>query len=492
MKRTIKIALVLVIAILSLSLFGCSLVDGLFNIGEYSFSDIIITQTGIKEFKIDFTVNCGKEDVKIYFTEGFRLNPDKQPEEVKKTVDGAKARFTMTKELALAENYYIWVVNGDRESKTSITAPSMFPSVTTLEDGSGIFNFNYTYGVAWDSFCDPEGKSVYVSSSPVFDDSARLIADKISITEENALIPSTEISKDNYYYAVSSANDGLIKIISAPISLPQNIISEVTDISAKLSSDLKLCVEIKLSEESFIDETNSEYIQLVVKTNTADDVYVVDCTYNDGVATMSFDCTQMIWDGVWYDLSIAWRGAVISEIPQFYNNKQVNGLSSIKKNGVIYNIVGWKPEGAAAYTETLKIYFEDDTTRYADEFCNSYLVSFSVDPEPTLILTLKLKDGQEAPVLAITGGDKTKLASTVGVENADGSYTYSLSLTDVLTEDNKWYDIRLFFGNVACELLKDSCITYKDFSAKYTHSAGGKVYEFREYNGMLKIMYTNL
>ena len=94
-------------------------------------------------------------------------------------------------------------------------------------------------------------------------------------------------------------------------------------------------------------------------------------------------------------------------------------------------------------------------------------------------------------MLAITGGDKTMLVSVSGVLNEDGSYTYSLPVTEGMTEADKWYDLRFFVGSTAYEMLKDSCITYADFSAKYTDNTAARVYEFREWNGFLKLMYTN-
>ena len=151
---------------------------------------------------------------------------------------------------------------------------------------------------------------------------------------------------------------------------------------------------------------------------------------------------------------------------------------------------GWKPENRPDLNEMMKVYFEEDNTKYADEILRSYLVSFTTDPVPTLKVTVKLKDSvKDAPTLVITGGDKTKLAEAKGTLNGDGTYSYSLPVADALTEADKWYDLRFFIGSTAYEMLKDSCITYVDFSTKYTDDVNGRVYEFREWNGFLKLMY---
>lgn len=494
MKKIIKFTLVALVILFSLSLFGCSAIERLFLGGDpYSFSDIVMTQTGVNEYRIEFTANCGNDDVDVYFTEGFRLSDATEPKQVEKSVDGRKARFSFTEQLNLGEDYYLWLVYGDKEAKISLTVPSMFPSITENDDGSAVFNFNYTYGTAWGSFCDPTGKAVYKSDSPVFDSSASLLYDEIDITQENCLIAADVFDKDSYYYAVSVAKEGLVKTVSRPVMIYDDIISQIEGISAKITNDLLLQVDIAIPESAEIADLVEDELQLLVKTDVADEIYLGDCSYSDGVATMSIDCTDLLFDGLWYDVIITWRGAVVMDVPKSFNGVQVDTVSTVKKDGILYNIVDWKPDDAPESEAMLKVYFEEDTTRYADEICASYIVTFTIDPTPTLNVTVKFKDGiSEPPSLAITGGDKVKLACTEGSLNDDGSYSYSLPVHEAFTEADKWYDLRFFIDNTAYEMLKDSCITYADYSNKYTDNTNARIYEFREYNGLLKLMYTDI
>ena len=104
-----------------------------------------------------------------------------------------------------------------------------------------------------------------------------------------------------------------------------------------------------------------------------------------------------------------------------------------------------------------------------------------------LNVRLKLKNGVQIPELAITGGSEEKIVSAPGIEDGD-YYTYSLDISSALTKEGQWYDIRLFFGDVYAELLKDSCITYSDFAEIYNFE--DKIITFCEWNGILKITYS--
>lgn len=491
MKKIIKITLVSLVVLMAVSLFGCAEFERLFLGGDpYSFSDIVMTQVGVDEFKIEFTANCGKDDVTVYFTEGFRLSESVKPVEVKKTVDGKNARFSFVKKLNLGEDYYLWLVKGDEEAKTSVTVPSAFPSIAKNEDGSATFSFNYTYGTSWGSFCDPTGKSVYKSSSPTFDDSAVRIAENIEITQETCVIPAELFDENCYYFSVSDAKEGSIRSISSPLVLPETVYGQFRGYSAKITDDLKLEVKVNIPDGSLVAAKAQTSLQLVIKSDTAEEVYLGNCVYAGGVATMAVDLTSLIFDGLWYDVLLAWDGAIITDVPKTQGGVAVDTVSTVKKDGIVYSITGWKPDDRPDLNEMMKVYFEEDTTKYADEILKSYLVSFTTDPVPTLNVTVKLKDGVSVPTLDITGGDKVKLATAQGVLNDDGSYTYSLPVSRALTEADKWYDLRFFIGNTPYEMLKDSCIAYADFAAKYEDEV--RIYEFREWNGMLKLMYTDV
>ncbi len=493
MKKIIRFTLVTLVILLSLSLFGCAAIERLFLGGDdYQFSDIVLTQTDVNEFRIEFTANVGRENVQVYFTEGFRRSESVKPKEVEKqTIDAKNARFSFTGSFNLGEDYYLWLVNDDKEAKTSVTIPSMFPTISVSEDGAGTFNFNYTYGTSWGSFCDPTGKAVFKSTKPVFDESAVLVAEGIDITEEHCALGTNGL--DSYFYSVSTAKEGQMKIISRPVQIYDYLKDEIDGISANLTSDLFLEVKVNINESSEITDIIRDELGLLIKSDIADEIYLSDATYSDGVATMRVDLRNLIYDGLWYDVMLTLRGAVVMDVPKVFNGAQVDGLSTVKKDGIVYHITSWGPEGAPESAAMIKVYFEEDTTRFADEICKSYLVSFTTDPVPTLKVTIKLKDSvSKAPVLAITAGDKNKLTSCEGVVNADGTISYSLAVGEAMTVAGNWYDLRFFIDNTAYEMLKDSCIGYADFAAKYNDDNNARVYEFKEWNGFLKLNYTSV
>ena len=503
MKILARFILLILIATLSLSLFSCDIVDTIKNkfmetvedveeaidsIGAYTFSDIVITQDGVNSFKIDFTVRCGDDPIEIYLSEGYRLTQSNTPKEVEKVKDGENTRFSFTETLELGESYYIWAVYGEKQYKTAITPASMFPVLIDQGNGEALFHFKYTYGTSWADFCDPNGKAIYVSEKPEFDATAKLLVDGISISQEDYLIPADIFNPDMYYFAVSTVKEGLITNVSCPVIFPTNVVSQVKGISAKITNDLFFRVDVEIAAGSELANCNADKLQLVVKTDNADDIIVASCTYADGVATMMVDFDEFDWDGIWYDVCLAWDGAIMADVPQYYFGTQVNQTDKIKVDGIIYGLTGWKAEDAPEHSEALKVYFEKDTTKYADEIFKSYLVTFSGGTTGTLNVTVKLKDGvKNAPVLALTSGNTNKLCEVAGTLNEDGSYTYVLPVKSGMTSPDTWYDIRFFIGNTAYEVLKDSCIAYSDFAASYT--ADGRTYSFREWNGFLKIMY---
>ena len=251
------------------------------------------------------------------------------------------------------------------------------------------------------------------------------------ITDEFGELTAEQFDPDCYYYSVTTGKDGILKVISNPVMIYDEIIAQVDSLSAKITSDLQFQVEVGIPSSSEFAGQVADKLQLLIKTGAADEIYVVDCEYKGGVATMSFDCTNLIFDGLWYDVVLVWDGAVVMDIPKNFEGKAVDTNSNVKKDGIVYSIVSWKPDNAPAGSEMIKICFEEDSTRYADEILKSYIVTFDAETA-SLMVTAKIK-GDVAPVLAITSGDKTILASADGVKNADGSYSYTLAVEDAFT-----------------------------------------------------------
>ncbi len=454
----------------------------------YTFSDVVMTQTGVDSYAFEFSADCSGDDVAVYLTERDRIKPTDTPIQVSAVPDGGKTRFAFSRSLNLNEEYYLWVTGENKQAVLPLTVPSMFPSLDERVEGGAIFNFNYTYGVSWSSFCDPEGKAVYVSDKSSFDSSAEVVESNIAIINNECIVPESKYDAQKYYYSVTTAKNGLLTVISSPVVAGSGIKSQFVGMSASVTAGPKLKVEVKVDADGEIAAAQAEYLQLVVKSGTGDEIYGCSAEWNGGTAVMEFDCTDLIKPSLWYDICLAWRGAIITDVPKRFGGKDTVGASTVNDDGVIYSIVDWKPDGASDDEAMLKIYFEEDTARYAEEFCSAYRVSLNTQNGAALSVTLSLKENVHVPPeLVLTGGSIVKLAVAEAADNGDGTYSYELPLGEALSEADKWYDIRLVFGTVYAELSKDECITNADFNKVY--SVGDRNYIFREYNGLLKISY---
>jgi len=497
MKRKISIFLFVSAVICTIFAFaGCSSCsktrESEADYSAYTLSDVVMTQQGINTYKFELTADSAGDNAKVYLTERDKIKQNDVPVTTESAEVDGKLRYSFVADLNLSEEYYLWVKSDEKEVMLPVTAPSMFPSMETRVEGGAIFHFNYTYGVSWSSFCDPDGKSVYSSTEKVFDDTAMPVQSEIAITSGDCVIPAAQFDSTKYYYSVTTAKNGLLKIISSPVSLASDIKSQFTAIEAGIKTESKkpvLTVKATVKADTGIYLDEAVHLQLVVKSGTGDEIYGAEAEWGDGVATMKFDASLLIEENIWYDMCISWYGSIIMDVPKTFSSADVVASSTVKIEKYKYSITDWKAEDTTEEEAGLKIFFEKDTARYAEEFCVSYLPAITInEDEASLTVVVKLKDGvEEVPELAITAGDKNKLIAQEGVRQDDGSYLCTLSLSGLSLPDI-YYDIRLCFGDVICELTKDECISNENFNKDYP-TTSGKIFNFREYEGLLKIEY---
>jgi hypothetical protein len=160
-------------------------------------------------------------------------------------------------------------------------------------------------------------------------------------------------------------------------------------------------------------------------------------------------------------------------------DNSIVSVDSGKIEDVNYKITDWN--------SLMKVYFEKDPQK-AELLFDSY--SFSFDAETaSLIATVTLKEGAPVPTLGLTAGDKDAIVTCKGVKNADGTYTYTLSVADAMTEAGKWYDVRFFVDKTVYETYKSEGISDDNYSAKYEN--GNRVYDFQSWENMLKLQFNN-
>lgn len=451
----------------------------------YTLSNVVMTQKGINTYKFDFDVDSGSEDIKVYFTERDRIKATDKPIEVSKTSSGENAHVTFTLDLQLSEEYYLWVI-GNKEVVLPITVPSMFPSLERTSGGV-MFHFNYSYDVSWSSFCDPTGRAVYSSNSAQFDSTATVLRENIVITEQEYIIPENEFDENKFYYSVTTAKNGLLKIISAPITMSDDIFEQIDAISVDMLQingvpSMKLTVTPAVGSE--LATSQMAELQLFVKNDIGDEIYSTTPVFNNGMATYVFDCSQLIIASKWYDVCLAYRGSMIGDVPvEFKGNDIGTGRSVSGANDISYKLANWEGQ--------LKVYYEYAPVS-AFDLCD-YTVEFDVASESLIVTVSKIFGNNPVPTLAITAGSTEPVLKINYTSMQDGSYVYRLKLNTLSVKYNPsdaeptWYDIRLFFDGICAELGKDA-VKAGQFDTPL--SSGGRVYYFKDYNGLLKIMCT--
>ena len=185
----------------------------------YHFLNVEMREISNDLYQFDFLVDCGSDDVQVYFTERDFVLPTDVSETVTKEICGEATKFsfkaTVKQEVA---DYFLWVVGVDKRIVLPISAPRMSPYI---EESGVLFkiNFEFADNVSQISFCDREGKAAYASNSPVFDESAFIIARELPASVQGCYIPTQSFHSDKYYFVVLTAKNGLLKIISKPIEI---------------------------------------------------------------------------------------------------------------------------------------------------------------------------------------------------------------------------------------------------------------------------------
>lgn len=184
----------------------------------YNFLSVQMRESADNFYQFDFSVDCGSDDVQVYLTERDFISISDVAKTVTKEVSGQSATFAFETTVEPGVDYFLWVVGSNKEVVLPLSAPQMSPYVK--ESGVfGILYFEFANNVSHISFCDREGKAVYASNSSVFDDSASLIAEEISMPIPGCHIPIQHFSSDKYYFVVLTAKNGLLKIVSKPIEI---------------------------------------------------------------------------------------------------------------------------------------------------------------------------------------------------------------------------------------------------------------------------------
>ena len=487
MKKTLKIfLLILAFSCLSLTAFACSENSNRQNADDYvsyTLSDVTMQQRDIDTFAFKFSVDT-TEDVKVYFTEKDKVLSSDTPLEVVQTKDAnaGKSTFEFESDLVYCNEYYLFVVGNGKEVMLPITTPSMFPRLVKNTSGGlgGGFTFNFTQGVSWSSFCDSHGKAIYVSDSNDFTQAVAL-QENIAIWPDNSCdISGDAFNENKYYFAVVTAKNGLLKIISLPQCLSDFSSEKITDYAITMD-EATANVTVNLTVPNMEKDNIESNLSLVVKNERGDELYQIPAEFHDQTktATMLFESDVLKISSKWYDMCLAWKNAVIMDVPYEYN-----GETTTTKDKNIEIKDSKKSFSFKEYGNCLKVTFLK--TNEISDYCVEHTLSID-DDNHTLRLTLKLKTGVSVPKFIITAGSDNPIASAKATELGNGQYAYTIDLNNVLSEAGRWYDLRILVDEQVVEIYKSTTMDDEYFAKTFV--SGERTYSFKEYYDLMKVQF---
>ncbi len=236
------------------------------------------------------------------------------------------------------DSYFIFVVDGDKTAVLPMTRPQMAPTLTANEE-SNVLSYNFVNGTSWSSFCDPTGKAVFKSASPVFDDNAEIVAQNVNIFGIDTTTDTNASEEKPYYYVVLSAKNGIVTYVSAPIMTLDKTYSDIEvsigmqESKPVLSVSGKFVTAGNVAVELYSADTKlGKVMEIVGDTVTGD-------AGDEFTATLDID--QVISGkqgaGIWYDIKLLNASGSLYELPKDVANMN----ETLNYGGVTFDFKEW-------------------------------------------------------------------------------------------------------------------------------------------------------
>ncbi len=175
--------------------------------------DILIVQQSSDTYDVSFTLPAemaSESDVAIELT---KLDEYDDAQAVDAVIEDGRAHLA---DVPLdAGDHFLWISDGGDPVSTPITIPDMAPFIWLDGDVPNV-QFGQEGRSSWSSYVDPEGKNVYRSGSPVFDETAEPLAENLPITETAFRDPGPSPDRP-YYYLVFSGKGGDATFVSSSL-----------------------------------------------------------------------------------------------------------------------------------------------------------------------------------------------------------------------------------------------------------------------------------
>lgn len=471
------IAIVIVIAAVMVTLFLTGVFGG-GKLGSLSSEKyevvgidfVSMTQKGIHTYDLEVTLEekfATNDNLKIYFSKNDTFDEERSDELV---YEKKKNNIFAIKGVTYEPGDYFLYVNADGEIGTyPITVPKMAPKTWMNGDIVNI-EMEVDGNTSWSSFIDPEGKNVYRSASPVFDDTAKVMEENIDILT-SSYSDKTATKAEPYYYLVFNGKNGKFRYISAPLFYQATQEKVALNMYEKNG---KPYLEIEGNLYA-VSEDAERVMQLRAGNFDGDDptsTFMVDNSYKGGDKT-AFKfvvpmnklkkasnnlCIFLTENGTMCEWSINAKGIDLTKY-------------SVTAGNATY---GLTDENALKITKMVDA-FEDISVKLGTSGKKAVL---------KLDGTLKYGIGGEDYQLVITATDGQQYVAENKV-NEGKRFSFEFPLKQLYSK-GIWYDIQVKCVNE---------ITYYDIPASAANMeeaviVGENKYNFEEYGGLLKINYS--
>ena len=423
------------------------------------FRHIEIIQKSVEQYEL--TISMDKTYTDLVFRIGTSDILSHSEIQTAIVLDETKYKIVLNSE---PQDVYLWSTSGEGIAFLPLSLPKFQPSVN-VEENIATINFGLDTTTSWSSFCDPYGKAIYRSSSPVFDESAEQVnvagsvVDPIYILDETYQDVSYNEAKP-YYFLVMEGKNGLTRYISYPIvdgtSLFKNPHLTLSNVAGQPLLRVTANVVGNVAPSNLylmIKEINGEMFE-VASSSLASLEY-------------EFDCSLLTKSGVWYDIIIKDKTTDIEY-----------GLPDIamERNNLT---LGQRRYSFKEWSSLAKIAFED-LGYYgvsADLALISNVPTLSIngfkDVESTCELVVSYWNGLESVTLATV--------SNASVNENIFSFAFDLRL---LVSEGIYYDITLYIDGEESDLTSDMALNYAR-----TISHANRIYRFEKWEGLLKIAF---
>lgn len=404
----------------------------------YEITKVDIVQKTADTFSFTVASDIAPSDTaKVYITRYDRVDADAQAI----SYDRNDGKFVFEADVPY-NSYFIRIVDGEKTAVLPMTRPQMAPALNTAASNN-VLTYNFVNGTSWSSFCDPTGKSVYKSSSPVFDENAQLVAKNVNIFGVDSTTDTASSENMPYYYVVLSSKNGIVTYVSAPVMTVENAFS-----------NLKV---------TMIEQNGAKLLQVSGKFVTAGDVALEFYSANtklgrvleivgDRVSgqagekfSVTLDMSQVVSGtsgaGIWYDIKLASSSGSLYELPDSIADLD----ETIKDGNVTFMFREWN--------HILKLNYE------IYDFDVSAVKIELVDGVPTLIVEGVMDSSLRDIKLhgdAQTEGQKKQFYWD-NLSEEDGKFLFRVALTELPDADQPWtwFHLYTYKGNATVGISND-------------------------------------